>query len=141
MRAMKWTLEDAGLQPTDIQYINAHGPGTMIDPMETMAIKNLLGEHAYKVPVNSTKSMIGHPMGGAGAVEAMVCALTIHDGIIHPTLNHENPDPACDLDYVPGEARHVQVETAMSNSFGLGGQNACLLLGRYHGQKQAAVGQ
>jgi 3-oxoacyl-[acyl-carrier-protein] synthase II len=139
-RAMKWTLEDAGLQPKDVQYINAHGPGTPIsDPTETMAIKNLLGAHAYNVPVNSTKSMIGHAMGGAGAVEAMVCALTIQDGIIHPTLNHENPDPACDLDYVPGEARHVQVETALSNSFGLGGQNACLLLGRYHAQSQAAL--
>jgi beta-ketoacyl-acyl-carrier-protein synthase II len=134
-RAMKWTLEDAGLQPEDVQYINAHGPGTPIsDPMETLAIKNLLGERAYNVPVNSTKSMIGHPMGGAGAVEAMVCAMTLHEGIIHPTINHEIPDPACDLDYVPGEARRVQVETALSNSFGLGGQNACLLLGHYHGE-------
>jgi beta-ketoacyl-acyl-carrier-protein synthase II len=133
VRAMKWAIEDAGLQPEDIQHINSHGPATIInDPTETMAIKRLLGEHAYSVPINSTKSMIGHAMGAAGAIEAMACALTLQDGVIHPTANHENPDPACDLDYVPGEARYVQVETAMSNSFGLGGQNACLVLGRYH---------
>jgi beta-ketoacyl-acyl-carrier-protein synthase II len=132
VRAMKWAIEDAGLQPQDIQYINSHGPATIInDPTETLAIKTLFGEHAYNTPVNSTKSMIGHPMGAAGAIEALVCALTLHKGIIHPTANHEHPDPACDLDYVPGEARHVQLETAMSNSFGLGGQNACLVLGRY----------
>jgi 3-oxoacyl-[acyl-carrier-protein] synthase II len=133
VRAMKWAIEDAGLEPQDIQYINTHGPATIInDPTETLAIKTLFDEHAYKIPINSTKSMIGHPMGGAGAIEAMVCALTLQDGIVHPTANHEHPDPACDLDYVPGEARHVLVETALSNSFGLGGQNACLVLGRYH---------
>lgn len=134
VRAMKWAIEDAGLQPQDIQYINSHGPATIInDPTETLAIKKLFGEHAYHTPVNSTKSMIGHPMGAAGAVEALVCALTLQEGIIHPTANHEHPDPACDLDYVPGEARYVQVETVMSNSFGLGGQNACLVLSRYRG--------
>jgi len=133
MRAMRWAIEDAGLEPKDIQYINSHGPATILnDPTETMAIKMVLGEHAYNVPVNSTKSMIGHAMGAAGAIEAMVCALTLHDGVIHPTANHEIPDPECDLDYVPNGARHVQVETTMSNSFGLGGQNACLVLGRYH---------
>jgi 3-oxoacyl-[acyl-carrier-protein] synthase II len=133
VRAMRWAIEDAGLEPQDIQYINSHGPATILnDPTETMAIKMVLGEHAYNVPVNSTKSMIGHAMGAAGAIEAMVCALTLQDGVIHPTANHEIPDPGCDLDYVPNGARHVQVETTMSNSFGLGGQNACLVLGRYH---------
>lgn len=133
MRAMTWALEDAGLEPKDIQYINSHGPATPLsDPTETMAIKKVFGERAYNIPVNSTKSMIGHPMGAAGAIEAMVCALTLHEGIIHPTANHEIPDPVCDLDYVPEGARYVQVETTLSNSFGLGGQNACLVLGRYH---------
>jgi beta-ketoacyl-acyl-carrier-protein synthase II len=133
VRAMRWAIEDAGLQPQDIQYINSHGPGTIInDPTETLAIKTLFGEHAYSVAINSTKSMIGHPMGGAGAIEALACTLTLREGVIHPTINLEHPDPACDLDYVPGEARQVQVETALSNSFGLGGQNACLVLGRYH---------
>jgi beta-ketoacyl-acyl-carrier-protein synthase II len=133
VRAMKWAIEDAGLQPEDIDYINAHGPATIInDPTETMAIKKVLGERAYSVPVNSTKSMIGHPMGGAGAIEALACVLSLHEGIIHPTINLEHPDPLCDLDYVPGAARRVQIETALSNSFGLGGQNACLVLGRYH---------
>lgn len=132
-RAMQWALEDAGLKPEELQYINSHGPATIInDPTETFAIKTVFGEHAYNIPVNSTKSMIGHPMGAAGAIEAMVCALTVYEGIIHPTTNHEHPDPECDLDYVPEGARYVQVETAMSNSFGLGGQNACLVLGRYH---------
>ncbi len=133
VRAMRWAIEDAGLQPEDIDYINSHGPATIInDPTETRAIKKVFGERAYDIPVNSTKSMIGHPMGGAGAIEAMVCALTLYHGIIHPTINLEHPDPECDLDYVPGEARYVQVETALSNSFGLGGQNACLVLKRYH---------
>jgi 3-oxoacyl-[acyl-carrier-protein] synthase II len=139
MRAMQWALEDAGLEPTDIQYINSHGPATIInDPMETMAIKKVFGEHAYNIAVNSTKSMIGHPMGAAGAIEAMACALTIQEGIIHPTINHEIPDPECDLDYVPEGARHVQVEATLNNSFGLGGQNACLVLGRYHPEPQPA---
>jgi 3-oxoacyl-[acyl-carrier-protein] synthase II len=133
IRAMKWAIEDAGLQPKDIGYINTHGPATVAnDPTETQAIKAVLGDHAYNIPINSTKSMIGHPMGAAGAIEALTCVLTLSEGVVHPTINHENPDPECDLDYVPGEARQVQVETAMSNSFGLGGQNACLVLGRYH---------
>jgi 3-oxoacyl-[acyl-carrier-protein] synthase II len=131
-RAMRWAIEDAGLEPEEIEYINSHGPATIInDPTETLAIKTVLGEHAYEVPINSTKSMIGHPMGGAGAIEAMVCALTLKEGIIHPTANLENPDPECDLDYVPEGARHATVKTALSNSFGLGGQNACLVLRRY----------
>jgi beta-ketoacyl-acyl-carrier-protein synthase II len=135
-RAMQWALEDAGLEPKDIDYINSHGPATLVnDPTETKAIKRVFGEQAYKLAVNSTKSMLGHPMGGAGAIETMVCALTLQEGIIHPTANHEHPDPECDLDYVPGAARHVQVETTLNNSFGLGGQNACLVLGRYHPEK------
>ena len=138
-RAMRWAIEDAGLEPEDIDYINSHGPATVVnDPTETMAIKKVLGEHAYDIPVNSTKSMIGHPMGGAGAIEALVCALTLHEGVIHPTINLEHPDPECDLDYVPKGARYLQVETALSNSFGLGGQNACLVLRRYHPENEPA---
>jgi len=131
-RAMQWAVEDAGLTPADVDYINAHGSSTPIsDPVETLAIKRTFGEHAYETPINSTKSMIGHPMGGAGAIEAAVCVLTVEQGVIHQTLNLENPDPECDLDYVPEGAREADVRVALSNSFGLGGQNACLVLGRY----------
>jgi 3-oxoacyl-(acyl-carrier-protein) synthase len=132
IRAMRWTLEDANLAPTDVSYINAHGTSTPInDITETKAIKRVLGDHAYRTPVSSTKSMIGHAMGGAGAIEAVVCALTVEQGIIHPTINLDTPDPECDLDYVPEGARRADVRVALSNSFGLGGQNACLALGRY----------
>jgi 3-oxoacyl-[acyl-carrier-protein] synthase II len=131
-RAMRWALEDAGLTPADVDYINAHGSSTPIsDSIETQAIKRVFGERAYDVPVNSTKSMIGHAMGGAGAIEAAVCVLTVEQGMIHPTINLETPDPECDLDYVPEGARKAGVRVALSNSFGLGGQNACLVLGRY----------
>jgi len=131
-RAMTWALEDAGADPTDVDYINAHGSATPIsDPIETLAIKRVFGDHAYRVPISSTKSMIGHPMGGAGAIEAAVCVRTIEEGMIHPTANLENPDPECDLDYVPEGAREANVDIALSNSFGLGGQNACLVLGRF----------
>ena len=131
-RAMQWALDDAGVTPADVGYINAHGSSTPIsDPIETLAIKRTFGEHAYRIPINSTKSMIGHAMGGAGAIEAAVCALTVERGVIHQTLNLENPDPECDLDYVPEGARQANVRVALSNSFGLGGQNACLVLGRY----------
>jgi beta-ketoacyl-acyl-carrier-protein synthase II len=129
--AMRWALENAGVDVTDIDYINAHGPGTPLgDAAETQAIKTLFGERAYKVPISSTKSMIGHALGGAGAIEALACTLTIRDNVIHPTINYETPDPECDLDYVPNVARSAQVNIALSNSFGLGGQNACLILGR-----------
>ncbi|MBU0702686.1 MAG: beta-ketoacyl-ACP synthase II [Chloroflexi bacterium] len=131
-RAMQWALDDAGVTPADVGYINAHGSSTPIsDPIETQAIKRTFGEHAYRIPINSTKSMIGHAMGGAGAIEAAVCALTVERGVIHQTLNLENPDPECDLDYVPEGARQANVQVALSNSFGLGGQNACLVIGRY----------
>jgi len=131
-RVMRWAMENAGLSPTDVDYINAHGSSTPInDAVETKAIKMVFGEHAYKLAVNSTKSMLGHMMGGAGAMEAAVCALTVERGIIHPTINLETPDPECDLDYVLEGARKADVRVALSNSFGLGGQNACLAIGRF----------
>jgi len=132
VRAMRWALEDAQVDPEQVDYINAHGSSTPLnDATETKAIKTLFGEHAYQVAISSTKSMLGHLMGAAGAVEAIVTVLTIKHGIIHPTINYETPDPACDLDYVPNMARRAEVNLALSNSFGLGGQNACLVLGKY----------
>jgi 3-oxoacyl-(acyl-carrier-protein) synthase len=132
IRVMKWAMENAGASAGDIDYINAHGPGTIVgDPTETKAIKAVFGEQAYQTPVSSTKSMVGHPLGGSGAIEAMACTKTIQSGIIHPTINYEVPDPECDLDYVPNVARKADVRMTISNSFGLGGQNACLMLRRY----------
>jgi 3-oxoacyl-[acyl-carrier-protein] synthase II len=129
--AMRRALEDARVSVEDVDYINAHGTATPLgDLAETKAIKSLFGSQAYNVPISSTKSMIGHMMGATGAVEAAVCLMSIRDGIIHPTINLETLDPECDLDYVPNIAREVNVEVALSNSFGLGGQNACLVLGR-----------
>jgi 3-oxoacyl-[acyl-carrier-protein] synthase II len=134
LRAMRWALRDAGVPLDGIDYINAHGTSTPAnDAGETLAIKKLFGERAYSIPISSTKSMIGHPMGAAGALEAIACALTVHTGVIHPTINYEHPDPECDLDYVPNVAREAPVRTTLSNSFGLGGQNACLVLGRFEG--------
>ena len=131
-RVMKWAQENAGIAPTEVDYINAHGPGTVVgDPVETKAIKRLLGEYAYQVPISSTKSMVGHPLGGAGAIETMACVKTIQTGIVHPTINLEVPDPECDLDYVPNVAREADVRTTMCNSFGLGGQNACMILRQF----------
>jgi 3-oxoacyl-[acyl-carrier-protein] synthase II len=131
-RVIRWALQDAGLGPGDVDYINAHGTSTVLnDAMETLAIKKVFGEYAYRVPVSSTKSMIGHLFGGAGAVETIACALTIDQGVIHPTINYETPDPECDLDYVPNVARRATVNVTLSNSFGLGGQDACLVVGRY----------
>jgi len=132
IRAMRWALEDAGILPSEIDYINAHGTSTPLnDPTETKAIKTVLGEHAYNVAISSTKSMIGHAMGASGALEAIVCALSIANQIVHPTINYEFPDPECDLDYVPNKARNMVINATISNSFGLGGQNACLVLKRY----------
>jgi 3-oxoacyl-[acyl-carrier-protein] synthase II len=134
VRAMRWALQDAGVAPDEVDYINAHGTGTPAnDPGETLAIKKLFGESAYSIPISSTKSMIGHPMGAAGALEAIVCTLTIQHRLVHPTINYETPDPDCDLDYVPNRAREVPVRTTLSNSFGLGGQNACLVLRKFEG--------
>jgi 3-oxoacyl-(acyl-carrier-protein) synthase len=129
---MRWALENAGILPGDVDYINAHGSSTQVNDMvETKAIKNVFGDHAYKLLVSSTKSMIGHAMGASGALEAIACTLVINHGIIPPTINYENPDPECDLDYIPNQAREHDVRITLSNSFGLGGQNACLILGRY----------
>ncbi|MDD5093539.1 MAG: beta-ketoacyl-ACP synthase II [Dehalococcoidia bacterium] len=131
-RAMRWAIQDAGITPKDIDYINAHGTSTPLnDSSETAAIKKLFGDYAYKVPISSTKSMTGHLLGGTGAVEAIACVRTITDGIIHPTINYETPDPECDLDYVPNVARKKDVKTVLSNGFGFGGQNACLVFRKF----------
>ncbi len=133
-RAVRWAIQDAGLSPNDIDYINAHGTSTPLnDATETAAIKKVFGDYAYKVPISSTKSMTGHLLGGTGGVEAVVCVKTINEGIIHPTINYETPDPECDLDYVPNEARKQKVNTVLSNGFGFGGQNACLVFRRFEG--------
>jgi len=127
-RAMKLALEDAGVRPEDVDYINAHGTSTEYnDYFETLAIKRVFGEAAYRVPISSTKSMTGHLLGAAGAVEAIVCLLAMQHGVIPPTINYEHPDPRCDLDYVPNEKREARVNIAMSNSFGFGGHNAVLV--------------
>ena len=126
--AMRWALEDAGEEPASVQYVNAHGTSTPLnDASETVAIKAVLGDEiAHRVAVSSTKSMTGHMLGAAGAVEGAVCALTIANGVVPPTIHYETPDPDCDLDYVPNEARELDVRLALSNSFGFGGQNACV---------------
>jgi 3-oxoacyl-[acyl-carrier-protein] synthase II len=132
IRAIRWALKNAGIGIDQVDYINAHGASTPLgDKTETLAIKTVFGEQAYKIPISSTKSMIGHAFGGAGAIEALACVKTIETGIIHPTINYQTPDPECDLDYVPNEARQKNVNVTLSNSFGLGGQNACLVLGSY----------
>ena len=131
-RAIRWSLEDAGLKPKEISYINAHGTSTpKNDQVETLAIKTVFGDQAYRVPISSSKSMIGHTLGGAGAIEAVACVESIRNNQVHPTINQENPDPECDLDYVPNVARSCQVDTVLSNSFGFGGQNACLVFRRF----------
>jgi 3-oxoacyl-[acyl-carrier-protein] synthase II len=127
-RVMKNALLDAGIEPEQVGYINAHGTSTPIgDKVETVAIKMVFGDHAKKVAVSSTKSSTGHLLGAAGGVESAICALALHHGVLPPTINYENPDPECDLDYVPNEARHERVEYALSNSFGFGGTNGCLV--------------
>ncbi len=131
-RAMRWALEDAGLAPEDVDYINAHGTATPLnDKTETYAIKQVFGDYAYDLPISATKSMIGHTMGAAGAVETIVTILALKHGIIPPTINLDNPDPACDLDYVPWVPREANIRIALKNAFGFGGQNACLVVNRW----------
>lgn len=131
-RAMQAALDDAGVRPEGVDYVNAHGTSTPPnDATETKAIKRVMGDHAYRVPISSTKSMMGHLLGASGAVEAVATVMSIWDGFIHPTINLEKPDPECDLDYVPNVGRRAEVRTAISNSFGFGGQNACLVFKKY----------
>jgi 3-oxoacyl-[acyl-carrier-protein] synthase II len=131
-RAMQNALKKAGIKPTEVDYINAHGTSTQLnDAMETKAIKTVFGDYAYKVPISSTKSMTGHTIGCAGAIEPAICIMTILNGVIPPTTNYEYPDPECDLDYVPNVARPARVNTTLTNSFGFGGHNSVLVLRRY----------
>jgi beta-ketoacyl-acyl-carrier-protein synthase II len=127
VRCMELVIRDAGVAKEDIGYINAHGTSTFADKVETMAIKQVFGERAYRIPVSSTKSMTGHLLGAAGGIEAAFSVLAIHRGLLPPTINLDHPDPECDLDYVPGHARETSVHVVLSNSFGFGGVNACLL--------------
>jgi 3-oxoacyl-[acyl-carrier-protein] synthase II len=128
---MRAALARAGVELERVGYINAHGTSTPLgDLAETRAIKEVFGDHAYRLAVSSTKSVMGHCFGAAGAIEAMMCVLALHDGVLPPTMNYETPDPECDLDYVPNEARRVQVEAALSNAMGRGGHNGCVLFGR-----------
>jgi 3-oxoacyl-[acyl-carrier-protein] synthase II len=128
-RVMELALKDAGIPTGQVDYINTHGTSTVLNDLtETNAIKKLFGPHAYRISLNSTKSMIGHTIGAAGAVEAIVCALTLQRKVLHPTINYENPDPDCDLDYTPNHAREKDVHVALSNSFGFGSNNACLIM-------------
>ena len=131
-RVMRNALADAGIQPTDVQYINAHGTSTPVgDRVETIAMKRCFGEYAYKLAVSSTKSMTGHLLGGSGGLEAGITVLAIRDQIAPPTINYDDPDPDCDLDYVPNTARPMPIQYALSNSFGFGGTNGCLIFKRY----------
>jgi 3-oxoacyl-[acyl-carrier-protein] synthase II len=130
-RSMRMALRNAEMKPTDVDYINAHGTSTLYnDKLETLAIKRAFGEAASSVAVSSTKSMIGHTLGAAGAIEALICILAMRDGVMPPTINYENPDPECDLDYVPNEARKGEVNVTLSNSFGFGGHNVSLIFRR-----------
>lgn len=132
VRSMRLSLEDAKMAPSEVEYVNAHGTSTPAgDANETQALKEVFGEHARKLPVSSTKSMTGHLLGGAGGIEAGITVLAIRDQIAPPTINHEFPDPECDLDYVPNHARPMKIDHALSNSFGFGGTNGCLIFKRY----------
>ena len=130
VHCMELAIKDAGISKTDVNYINAHGTSTMADAIETKAIKQVFGEYAYRLAVSSTKSMTGHLLGAAGGIEAIFSVLAIHHGILPPTINLDHPDPACDLDYVPNTARPATLSVVLSNSFGFGGVNACLLFRR-----------
>ena len=131
-RAMSIAISDAGATTDDVDYINAHGTSTPLnDALETVAIKRLFGERAYQIPISSTKSMIGHSLGASGALEAAACIKTITEATLHPTINYTSPDPSCDLDYVPNQARHHDARVVLSNAFGFGGQNACLVFRKF----------
>ncbi len=131
VRAMRRAMQKAGLRPEQVNYINAHGTSTLFnDRTETQAIKQFFGEYAYRIPISSTKSMMGHTMGASGGIEAVICVMTMLTGVIPPTINLHHPDPECDLDYVPNKARQATVDVAMSNSMGFGGHNACLVFQR-----------
>ena len=131
-KAMSRALDNAQIEPDEVDYINAHGTSTPInDRSETAAIKIVFGKLAYDIPVSSTKSMIGHSLGASGSLEAIACVKSIEDGILHPTINQENSDPECDLDYIPNTARESKINIAISNSFGFGGQNACLVIKKF----------
>jgi 3-oxoacyl-[acyl-carrier-protein] synthase II len=131
---IKMALADAKLPLEDIHYINAHGTSTTVnDRVETLAIKQVFGERAYKIPVSSTKSMMGHLIAAAGATELIICLLALRDNVVPPTINYETPDPECDLDYVPNQAREVRVSNVLTNSFGFGGQNITLIAQRFAG--------
>lgn len=133
-KAMEMALEDANLKPEDISYINAHGTSTELnDKFETAAIKKVFAEHAYNIAISSTKSMTGHLLGAAGAIEAIASTLAIVHNVVPPTINYENPDPECDLDYVPNKAREMKVDVALSNSFGFGGHNATIIIKQFNG--------
>ena len=130
--AMRMALADAQVPLDQVDYINAHGTSTPLnDALETVAIKRLFGDLAYKIPISSTKSMIGHSLGAAGSLDAAACVKTITEATIHPTVNYDDPDPECDLDYVPNQARAKDVRVALSNAFGFGGQNACLVFRKF----------
>ncbi|MBI5675131.1 MAG: beta-ketoacyl-ACP synthase II [Nitrospirae bacterium] len=131
-RCMRSALKDSGTDPDEVNYINAHGTSTKYgDELETVAVKNVFGQHAYELCVSSTKSMTGHLLGAAGGVEGAICALSIFNGVVPPTINLEEPDPECDLDYVPNSSRPLDINVAISNSFGFGGTNACIVLKKY----------
>ncbi len=131
---MRMAIADAGLNPSDIHYVNAHGTSTTVnDKVETKACKEVFGDNAANVPVSSTKSMMGHLIAAAGVTEMIVCLMAIRDSVLPPTINYENPDPDCDLDYVPNHAREAVVRHALNNSFGFGGQNVTLCLSRFDG--------
>ena len=133
-RAMREALRDAGLEPREVDYINAHGTSTPLnDKLETVAVKRVFGDHAYRLAISSTKSMTGHTLGAAGGIECIICLLAIRDGLLPPTINYEAPDPDCDLDYVPNQARKAPVRVALSNSLGFGGHNATLVVRRFEG--------
>src|SRR5204863_8775439 len=133
---MRAALKRAGIEPTRVGYVNAHGTSTPLgDAAETKAIKDVFGEHAYELAVSSTKSVMGHCFGAAGAIESLMCVMAVKDGVLPPTINYRNPDPVCDLDHVPNESREAEVDVALSNAMGLGGHNGCVLFGRYTAQR------